>query len=160
MNALTVYTDGGCSGNPGPGGWGYVIVEGNCDHSGAAADLSCEHRGSGGERTTTNNRMELTAVIEALRKIKASSRWEKWPVTVYTDSQYVQKGISQWIAGWKRNGWKTASKAPVKNRDLWMILDGIVSEIPVQWVWVKGHAGIHYNEVCDQLTQQEIALHR
>ncbi len=160
MSVLTVYTDGGCSGNPGPGGWGYVIVEGVCDHSGSGTDPSREHLGSGGERNTTNNRMELTAVIEALRKITSSSRWNKLPVTVYTDSQYVQKGITQWIAGWKRNGWRTASKAPVKNQDLWMILDEFVGKITVQWMWVKGHAGIHYNEVCDQLTQQEIALHR
>lgn len=160
MSVLTVYTDGGCSGNPGPGGWGYVIVEGTCDHSGVCADPSREHRASGGERNTTNNRMELTAVIEALHTIASASRWKNLPVTVYTDSQYVQKGITQWIAGWKRNGWRTASKAPVKNQDLWIILDDVVSKLPVQWMWVKGHAGIHYNEVCDQLTQQEIALHR
>ena len=160
MSILTVYTDGGCSGNPGPGGWGYVIVEGPCDHSGAGTDPSCEHRRSGGERNTTNNRMELTAVIEALRDIADSSRWQQLPVTVYTDSQYVQKGITQWIAGWKRNGWRTASKAPVKNQDLWMLLDKTVSTLAVQWMWVKGHAGIYYNEVCDQLTQQEIVLHR
>ena len=160
MEALTVYSDGGCSGNPGPGGWGYVIVEGACDHSGSDSDVSREHQGSGGEKVTTNNRMELTAVIEALGAISSESRWASLPVCVYTDSQYVQKGITQWIAGWKRNGWRTASKDPVKNQDLWIKLDSLVSSLTVEWKWVKGHAGIYYNEVCDQLTQQEIALHR
>ena len=160
MSGITVYSDGGCSGNPGPGGWGYVIVEGECDHSGSAVDPSCEHQGSGGERNTTNNRMELTAVIKALGSIESSPQWKNLHVQVYTDSQYVQKGITQWITGWKRNGWLTASKDQVKYKDLWMQLDELVSRLSVEWKWVKGHAGIHYNEVCDQLTQHEIALHR
>lgn len=160
MSELTVYTDGGCSGNPGPGGWGYVIVEGRVDPELGPADPECETIGSGGERETTNNRMELTAVIEALGKIKTQQQWVGLPISVYTDSQYVQKGISQWITGWKRNGWKTASKDPVKNRDLWMALDTLVTEFTIRWVWVKGHAGVHYNEVCDQLTQEEIEKNR
>jgi ribonuclease HI len=152
---LIVYTDGGCSGNPGPGGWGYVIVEGE-----SKVGSGEERIGSGGEKVTTNNRMELTAVIEALSLILASPAWAERPVSVYTDSQYVQKGISQWIAGWKRNGWRTASKEPVKNQDLWVRLDELAGKLRPRWVWVKGHAGIHYNEICDRLTQEEIAKHR
>jgi ribonuclease HI len=155
MNDLIVYSDGGCSGNPGPGGWGFVIVD--TPESGTSP---VEIIRSGGEKVTTNNRMELTAVIEALRLILATPEWSARPVSVYTDSQYVQKGISQWISGWKRNGWRTASKDPVKNQDLWMPLDELAARASPRWVWVKGHAGIHYNEVCDQLTQDEIAKHR
>jgi len=146
---LIVYTDGGCSGNPGPGGWGFVVVDG-----------TEETVRSGGDRATTNNRMELTAVIEALRLIEADPAKSGRPVSVHTDSQYVQKGISEWIHGWKRNGWRTASKDPVKNQDLWMRLDELAASVHPRWVWVKGHAGIHYNEVCDRLTQEEIARHR
>jgi ribonuclease HI len=154
-NVLIVYSDGGCSGNPGPGGWGFVIVEGDANaHSGG------ETIRSGGEKLTTNNRMELTAVIEALRLVLATASWASRPVSVYTDSQYVQKGITQWIAGWKRNGWRTAAKEPVKNQDLWVTLDELASKLRPRWVWVKGHAGIHYNEICDRLTQDEIAKHR
>ncbi len=152
MTELAVFTDGGCSGNPGPGGWGFVVV-----HEGGSP---VETIGSGGESLTTNNRMELTAVIRALSLIQTNSQWASMPVAVYTDSQYVQKGISQWIAGWKRNGWRTASKDPVKNQDLWVELDALALSLRPRWVWVKGHAGIHYNEVCDQLTQDEIAKHR
>ena len=154
MSDLIIYSDGGCSGNPGPGGWGFVIVD---DQSTGAAFETIR---SGGEKLTTNNRMELTAVIEALRLVSSTPAWANRPVAVYTDSQYVQKGISQWISAWKRNGWRTASKEPVKNKDLWVPLDEIAGKILPRWVWVKGHAGIHYNEVCDQLTQQEIAKHR
>lgn len=155
QNLLIVYTDGGCSGNPGPGGWGFVIIEGS-EQVGSGNEII----GSGGESMTTNNRMELTAVIEALRLIEVTSKWNGMPVSVHTDSQYVQKGITQWVTSWKRNGWRTAAKAPVKNQDLWMILDEISARIRPRWIWVKGHAGIHYNEVCDQLTQDEIANYR
>lgn len=155
MSDLLIYSDGGCSGNPGPGGWGFVIVDGE-----AKVGSGTEIIRSGGEKMTTNNRMELTAVIEALTLVSATAEWASWPVSVYTDSQYVQKGITQWIAGWKRNGWRTASKEPVKNQDLWVRLDELAAKIGPRWVWVKGHAGIHYNEVCDQLTQDEIAKHR
>ncbi len=153
MSEVIIYSDGGCSGNPGPGGWGFVIV-------GSGEDRSGEIVRSGGERMTTNNRMELTAVIEALSLVSSDARFSNMPISVYTDSQYVQKGISQWIAGWKRNGWKTAAKEPVKNQDLWVTLDGLASSLGPRWVWVKGHAGVHYNEVCDRLTQEEIAKHR
>jgi Ribonuclease HI len=154
-NVLIVYTDGGCSGNPGPGGWGFVVVNGS-----ARAGTGAETIGSGGEKLTTNNRMELTAVIEAFRLILGSPEFAGRAVSVYTDSQYVQKGISQWITGWKRNGWRTASKEPVKNQDLWIVLDELTGVLHPRWIWVKGHAGIHYNEICDQLTQDEIAKHR
>lgn len=149
MSELILYSDGGCSGNPGPGGWGFVIVDG-----------TSETVRSGGEKMTTNNRMELTAVIEALRLVLATASWSVLPVAVFTDSQYVQKGISQWISGWKRNGWRTASKDPVKNQDLWIQLDELASRLQLRWVWVKGHAGVHYNEICDELTQMEIEKYR
>ena len=154
-NEVIVFSDKGCSGNPGPGGWGFVVVDGR-----SGAGNPPEIIRSGGEKMTTNNRMELTAVIEALKTVLASSEFSSRPVSVYTDSQYVQKGITQWISGWKRNGWRTASKEPVKNQDLWILLDELAQQIRPRWIWVKGHAGIHYNEVCDQLTQQEIAKHR
>ena len=146
---LIVYTDGGCSGNPGPGGWGCVIIDGN-----DARQLS------GGEHVTTNNRMELTAAIMALTAIKNTERFSGRPISVYSDSQYVKNGITGWINGWKRNGWKTASKKPVLNQDLWQKLDTLATSMQVSWNWVKGHAGIQYNEVCDQLCQEEIAKHR
>lgn len=149
MSELIIYSDGGCSGNPGLGGWGFVIVDGEA-----------ETVRSGGEKMTTNNRMELTAVIEALRLVLAAPSWSVHPVAVFTDSQYVQKGISQWISGWKRNGWRTASKDPVKNKDLWVLLDELASRLQLRWVWVKGHAGVHYNEICDELTQMEIEKYR
>lgn len=156
MSELAIYTDGGCSGNPGPGGWGFVII----DEPAQIGTPARETIRSGGEPSTTNNRMELTAVIEALQTVLLSPQWRDRPVAVYTDSQYVQKGISEWIHGWKRNGWRTASKAPVKNRDLWEALDAAAGRLSLRWIWVKGHAGIAYNELCDELTQQEIARHR
>ena len=145
-NYLVVYTDGGCHGNPGPGGWGAVIIDGN-----DVRELS------GGEKATTNNRMELTAAISVLETVSKEEKWAGKTVRVFIDSQYVKNGITSWIAGWKRNGWKTAAKKPVLNRDLWERLDSLASALTVQWVWVKGHAGVKYNEVCDQLCQKEIA---
>ncbi len=144
---IEVFTDGGCIGNPGPGGWAYVID----DPSGAVED-------SGFDPQTTNNRMELLAVIEVLKVIR--SRNDANSYTVHTDSQYVQKGITQWIFSWKKNGWKTAAKKPVKNRDLWMKLDELRDVTQPSWAWVKGHAGIELNERCDQLVQEVIALNR
>ncbi len=155
MSELVIYTDGGCSGNPGPGGWGCVIVDGE-NRVGSGEETIR----SGGERMTTNNRMELTAVIEALTLVSSTPAWLGSSVSVYTDSQYVQKGITQWISGWKRNGWRTAAKEPVKNQDLWVKLDALAAQLSPRWVWVKGHAGVHYNEVCDRLTQDEIAKNR
>jgi ribonuclease HI len=154
-----VYTDGGCSGNPGPGGWAYVILgplkEAPDGKPGSAPNILAED--SGGEPRTTNNRMELLAVIEALKKAKLLQSDEKIitcaKITVYTDSQYVQKGITQWIGNWKRNAWKTSGKQPVKNQDLWMDLDSARQNLPLDWRWVKGHAGHQYNERCDAMVR-------
>jgi ribonuclease HI len=135
---VTVYTDGACSGNPGPGGWGAILVSGR-------------HRKeiSGGEALTTNNRMELTAAISALEALKKPSR-----VELHTDSQYVHKGIESYIHAWKRNGWKTADKKPVKNVDLWQRLDAARERHEVHWRWVKGHAGHTENERADELARE------
>ena len=146
MNEIVIYTDGGCHGNPGPGGWGIVVIA-----DGVAKQLS------GGEKLTTNNRMELCAAIAALSVVKNTPTFAGRPITVNIDSQYVKNGITTWIKSWKAKGWKTADKKPVKNQDLWEQLDALNSELTVSWNWVKGHAGIQYNEVCDQLCQSEIA---
>jgi ribonuclease HI len=137
---IEIFTDGACSGNPGPGGWGAILRKGDA-----------ERELFGGETITTNNRMEMTAVIEALRALKT-------PVAarVHTDSQYVQKGISEWIHGWKRRGWKTASKEPVKNEDLWRELDRLAAQHRIEWIWVKGHAGHPENERADQLARRGV----
>jgi ribonuclease HI len=142
---VIIYTDGGCSGNPGPGGWAFVIRR---------AENGVEFRGSGGEKATTNNRMELRAVISALEEAERQAPGK--PVVVNTDSQYVKNGIGSWIAGWKRNGWKTADKKPVKNKELWEELDAVVSRVKPKFLWVKGHAGVEDNELCDQMVQEEI----
>ena len=143
MNPQTVYiyTDGACKGNPGVGGWGALLRYGQ--H---------EKELLGGAAETTNNRMELTAVIEALRALKRSSR-----VQICTDSQYVKNGMESWIEGWKKNGWQTASKQPVKNADLWRELDSLVQQHQVTWTWVKGHAGHPENERADALANQGVA---
>ena len=144
-NEIIIYTDGGCSGNPGPGGWGIVVI----------ADGQ-EKQLSGGEKVTTNNRMELTAAIAALSVVKNTPQFSGRPVKVNIDSQYVKNGITSWIKGWKAKGWITSGKEPVKNQDLWMVLDELNCSLPVEWNWVKGHAGIKYNEICDSLCQSEI----
>ncbi len=145
-NPLAIYTDGGCSGNPGPGAWAYVVIEG--------ADLLTQAYGS--EALTTNNRMELMAVIKALEAVMNDGVRDR-RIIVHTDSQYVQKGISAWILKWKANGWRTSTKEPVKNQDLWRRLDENANALSVEWRWVKGHAGDEYNELCDRLTQKGIA---
>ena len=136
--AIVVYTDGACSGNPGPGGWGAILISGR-------------HRKelSGGEAATTNNRMELMAAISALEILKGPSR-----VDLHTDSEYVKKGISEWIDGWKRKGWRTAARSPVKNADLWQRLDAARARHEVQWHWVRGHAGHTENERADELARE------
>ena len=135
---IEIFTDGACSGNPGPGGWGAILRKGDT-----------EKELFGGETLTTNNRMEMTAVIEALRALKAPVR-----ARVHTDSQYVQKGISEWIHGWKRRGWKTAGKDPVKNEDLWRELDRLAAQHEIEWIWVRGHAGHPENERADELANK------
>jgi ribonuclease HI len=137
---VEVYADGACKGNPGPGGWGALLVAG-----GKETELH------GGEPATTNNRMELTAVIRALDSLPAGSR-----VRLYTDSQYVQLGITEWIHAWKRRGWKTADKKPVKNEDLWKLLDVAARRHKVEWHWVKGHAGHPGNERADALANKGV----
>jgi ribonuclease HI len=149
--SLRIYTDGGCSGNPGPGGWAYVMVQ----QTFQGEQVLAKNKGS--EKGTTNNRMELTAVIMALRALKTMKDAPR-QAAVITDSQYVQKGITEWIRNWKRNDWRTADKKPVKNQDLWAELDSLASEFPLKWEWVKGHAGNEYNEMCDAMTQEAIAL--
>jgi len=148
--ALNIYTDGGCSGNPGPGGWAYVMVQKTYQGD----EILAERRGA--EEHTTNNRMELMAVISALKALKNKKELPRQAV-VHTDSQYVQKGITEWIHKWKQNSWKTSDKKPVKNQDLWLVLDALAEELSIKWMWVKGHAGNVYNERCDYLTQKAIA---
>ena len=142
--SIEVFTDGACSGNPGPGGWGVLIRT-----NGKETELH------GGEPATTNNRMELMAAIAALEALKKPST-----VELHTDSQYVHHGISQWIHGWKRNGWKTADRKPVKNVDLWKRLDAALANHDVRWHWVKGHAGHELNERADRLAVEAIAAMR
>ena len=139
-DTVDIFTDGACSGNPGPGGWGASLRAGET-----------EKELFGGEPDTTNNRMELTAVIEALRALKRPVK-----ARVHTDSQYVQKGISEWIHGWKRRGWKTAGKQPVKNVDLWQALDSEAARHVVEWHWVRGHAGHVENERADVLARRGV----
>lgn len=138
---VTVYADGACKGNPGPGGWGVLIRMGQ--HS---KELF------GGEIMTTNNRMELTAVIRALEALKRSCQ-----LKIYTDSVYVQKGMTEWIVGWKARGWRTSDKKPVKNDDLWQQLDGLAQAHEIEWIWVKGHAGHEGNERADALANEGVA---
>lgn len=137
---VTIYTDGACSGNPGPGGWGALLQHGKV-----------EKELSGGEAETTNNRMELMAAIEALKALKAPC-----DVALYTDSNYVKDGITQWIHGWKKNGWRTADKKPVKNADLWQDLELATKPHKIEWHWVKGHAGDERNERVDGLARAAI----
>jgi ribonuclease HI len=148
---LKIYTDGGCSGNPGPGGWAYVIIE---ESGGSGPGIVAERWGA--EKGTTNNRMELGAVIAALEFLSTAA-CSPGRITVFTDSQYVQKGMAQWIHAWKRNNWQTSGKDPVKNRDLWQRLDELAGRFSIRWAWVKGHAGDEFNERCDRMTQTAIA---
>ena len=136
---IEAFTDGACAGNPGPGGWGVLII-----------DENGRREIYGGEAATTNNRMELTAAIEALNATAG-------PIRLYTDSQYVKNGITNWIRGWKRNGWRTSDRKPVKNQDLWRNLDDAASKRDVDWRWVKGHNGHPENERADALARAGLA---
>lgn len=140
MNVVEIYTDGACRGNPGPGGWAALLSFGGK-----------EKEIAGAEAQTTNNRMELTAVIRALEALKRSVQ-----ARVYTDSEYVRRGITEWIPGWKRRGWLTADKKPVKNQDLWQQLDKLAAGHKIEWHWVPGHAGVPGNERVDRLANQAI----
>lgn len=144
MADVVIYTDGACSGNPGPGGWGAILING-------------ENRKElkGGEAQTTNNRMELLAAIEALNALKVPCQ-----VDLHTDSNYLKDGITSWINNWKRNGWKTASKKPVKNEDLWKQLEEARERHDVRWHWVKGHAGHPENERADELAREGMAVYQ
>ena len=142
MPKLYAYTDGACSGNPGPGGWGVLLLAKDGDTVIRSRELS------GGEANTTNNRMELLAAINALNALKKPSS-----ITIITDSVYVKDGITKWIFGWKSQGWKTATKKPVKNEDLWKCLDVATQQHSVTWEWIKGHAGHEENEKADKLAR-------
>jgi len=139
---INIYTDGACKGNPGPGGWGALILEGDT-----------KNEIYGGEANTTNNRMEIMAVIRALKTINAENE-----ITVFTDSTYVQKGINEWIAKWKINGWRTSNKKEVKNKDLWVQLDNLTSQLKINWIWVKGHSGHPGNDRADYLANKGIGM--
>jgi ribonuclease HI len=146
MPDLFAFTDGACSGNPGPGGWGVVLQAKDGDA------LLKERELCGGAAETTNNRMELTAAIEALQTLERESK-----ITLITDSVYVKDGITKWLSGWKKNGWRTAAKKPVKNAELWQKLDAAQARHQVTWQWVKGHAGQPENERADALARQGMA---
>jgi ribonuclease HI len=146
MKEQVIYTDGACSGNPGPGGWGWVRLEGE------GTNFPMVAQNCGGEKNTTNNRMELMAAIEGLRALSV-----KECVTIITDSKYVKQGMTEWIQNWKKKNWIGSNKQPVKNRDLWEELDRLCSEIKdLEWRWVKGHSGNTWNEVVDQLAVSAI----
>jgi ribonuclease HI len=140
MTTVEIYTDGACRGNPGPGGWGALLSSG--EH---------EKELSGAEPLTTNNRMELTAVIRALEALKRPSE-----VRIFTDSEYVRRGITEWVRSWKARGWKTADRKPVKNQDLWERLDALAAGHKIEWRWVKGHSGVPGNERVDRLANEAI----
>jgi len=141
QDKIIIYTDGACSGNPGVGGWGAILMF--KEH---------EKKISGGNKETTNNQMEIRAVIEALKTIKKPAE-----IIIYTDSKYVMDGITKWIFGWKKNGWRTADRKAVKNSELWQELDCEVSKHKIEWRWVKGHSGDKYNDIADELARNGIA---
>jgi ribonuclease HI len=146
---VDIYTDGGCSGNPGPGGWAYIMLSrAKPAVPGPAEPGEVLAEEAGSEKHTTNNRMELIAVISALKKAQSLG---KKSIRVFTDSQYVQKGITQWIQNWKHKAWKTSGGDPVKNQDLWQELDTLAAALLPTWKWVRGHAGNQYNERCDSM---------
>ena len=140
MKKVDIYTDGACRGNPGPGGWGALLI-----YNDARKTIY------GGEKDTTNNRMEMIAVIEALKLIKSDCE-----ISLYTDSKYVMDGVNKWLSGWKQKDWKTSNKKPVKNQDLWESIDACITKHNIEWHWVKGHAGNPGNELADELANRGI----
>jgi len=140
MKKVDIYTDGACRGNPGPGGWGALLI-----YNDARKTIY------GGEKDTTNNRMEMIAVIEALKLIKSDCE-----ISLYTDSKYVMDGVNKWLSGWKQKGWTTSNKKPVKNQDLWESIDACITKHNIEWHWVKGHAGNPGNELADELANRGI----
>lgn len=138
---IEIYTDGACAGNPGPGGWGVVIIDGE-----ERLEMS------GGDSATTNNRMEMAAAVEALKATR-----DMGPVALHTDSQYLKNGVTQWMTRWKKNGWRTADRKPVKNQDLWETLDALIAGRSISWRWVKGHNGDPGNERADELARMGLA---
>jgi ribonuclease HI len=150
---LNIFTDGGCSGNPGPGGWAYIVMENEDRADSGPCKIIAEKWNA--EESTTNNRMELLAVISALEDIE-NLALSPGKIKVYSDSQYVQKGITEWIKNWKLNNWINTSKKPVKNKDLWLRLEKIAGNYLIEWIWIRGHSGNEYNERCDQMTQLAI----
>jgi len=149
VSEIFAYTDGACSGNPGPGGWGVVMIARDGDAVLKTRDLS------GGEPLTTNNRMEMMAAIAALEALG-----RRTTLTIITDSVYLRDGVTKWIDGWKRNGWKTAARKPVKNEDLWRRLDDLTTGHEIKWEWVKGHAGHPENERADELAREGMAPYK
>jgi ribonuclease HI len=145
VSTLTIYTDGGCSGNPGPGAWAYILISGEE-----------RYRSVESVPTTTNNRMELQAVIAALQEVTRHPEWRDRILEIFTDSEYVKKGITEWIEAWERNGWRTRSREPVKNRELWQELRRLSRSRNIRWRWLQGHAGNPWNEECDRLVRQAI----
>jgi len=145
VNSIEIFTDGGCSGNPGPGAWAYFIVTDELEIS-----------DSGSVNLSTNNRMELTAVIEALKRLRNIKAAKELEITVNTDSQYVKKGITEWMPVWVKNNWLNSKKKPVKNKDLWLLLKETADKVRLKWNWVPGHSGIDYNERCDKVVRMEI----
>jgi ribonuclease HI len=146
VSGLTIYTDGGCSGNPGPGAWAYILLAGGQSYQAVESAAS-----------TTNNRMELQAVIAALEEVLRRPEWAGSELEIFTDSVYVHKGITEWIGVWERNGWRTRSKEPVKNQELWRKLRLLSQDLRIHWRWLQGHAGNKWNEECDRLVRQAIA---
>jgi ribonuclease HI len=145
VSALTIYSDGGCSGNPGPGAWAYILISGEE-----------RYRAVESVPSTTNNRMELQGVIAALQEVGRHPEWRDRELEIFTDSEYVKKGITEWIENWERNGWRTRSREAVKNKELWQDLRRLSRSRSIRWRWLQGHSGNPWNEECDRLVRQAI----
>lgn len=149
LETIEIFTDGGCSGNPGPGAWAYILRRGES-----------RLEGSGAEPLTTNNRMELTAVIQALQELRAHPEWPDLKLDIHTDSRYVEQGITDWVLKWERKGWLNSAKKAVKNQDLWKRLRRLTRPLSIRWHWLQSHAGHPLNEACDRMVQQAIRQNR